>query len=83
MKPVFCKKVKSVESIALDENNKLVRNEKEVANIFNDFFLNTVPNLEINTQNDFLNTINISHNLIENAIYKYENHPIAIAIKNM
>ena len=25
---------------------------------------------------------NISHNPIENAIYKYENHPSVIAIKN-
>ena len=28
-----------------DENGKLVRDEKELANIFNDFFVNTVPNL--------------------------------------
>ena len=60
----------------------MVRDEKEVANIFNDFFVNIVPNLGINTKHDFLNTTNISHNPIENAIYKYENHSSAIAIKN-
>ena len=51
MKPPCCNKIKSVENITLDENGKLksvenitldknvklVRNEKEVANIFNDF----------------------------------------------
>ena len=65
-----------------DENGKLVRDEKEVANIFNDFFVNIVPNLRINTKHDVLNTTNISHNPTENAIYKYENHPSVLAIKN-
>ena len=75
VKPLFCNKIKSVENITLDKNGKLVRNEQEVANIFNDFFVNIVPNLGINTEHDFLNTTYISHNPIENAIYKYENHP--------
>ena len=48
VKPLFCSKIKSVESITLDENGKLVRDEKEVANIFNDVFVNIVPNLGIN-----------------------------------
>ena len=78
MKPIFCNKIKSVENITLDESGKLVRDEKKVANIFNDFFVNIVPNLGINTEHGFLNITNISHNSIENAIYKYKNH---IAIK--
>ena len=45
------------------------------------FFVNIVPNLGINTEHDFLNTTYISHNPVENAIYKYENHPSVIAIK--
>ena len=76
MKPLFCNKIKSVENITPDEKDKLVRNEKEVANIFNNFFVNIVPNLGINTEQDFLNTTNISYNPIENAIYS------VIAIKN-
>ena len=82
VRPLFCNKIKSVENITLDENGKLVRDEKELANIFNDFFVNTVPNLGLNTKHDFLNAKNISHNRIENAIYKYENHPSVTAIKN-
>ena len=81
VKPLFCSKIKSVENITLNENGKLVRDEKEVANIFNDFFVIIVPNSGIDTERDFLNTRNISHNPIENAIYKYENHPSVIAIK--
>ena len=92
MKPLFCNKIKSVENITLDENGKLVRDEKEVTNIFNNFFVITVPDLETNTKHEFLNTTNISHNRIEIAlfklhyvnsiIYKYEGHPSAIANKN-
>ena len=82
MKPLFCNKIKSVENITLDENGKLVRDEKEVTNIFNYFFVNTVPNLGINTEH-FCNSTNISHNRIDkNAIYKYQNHPSVTAIKN-
>ena len=55
---------------------------KRDANIFNTFFVNIVLNLRINTEHDFLNTTNISHNRIENAIYEYENHPSITAIKN-
>ena len=52
-----------MESITLDEDRILARDEKEVANTFNVFFLeNTVPNLGIYTERDFLNTTNISHN---------------------
>ena len=60
----------------------MVRDEKEVANVFNDFFVNIVRNLGINTEHEFLNTTNISHNPGDNAIYKYENHPRVIAIEN-
>ena len=65
----------------LDENYKLVRDKKRVSNNFNDFFVNVVPNLGIKTKYDSLNTATIYH--FENAIYKYDNHPIAIAIQNM
>ena len=60
----------------------MVRDEKEVENIFNDFLVNIVSNLGINTKHDFFNTTNISLNPIENAVYKYENHPSVIATKN-
>ena len=71
-----------MENITIDENGKLVRDKKEVANIFNDFFVKIVPILGINTEHEFRNATNISHNPTENAIYKHENHPSVIAIKN-
>ena len=47
VKPLFFNKIKSAENIVLSENGKLIKDEEEVANIFNDFFLNIVPNLGI------------------------------------
>ena len=40
VKPLFSNKIKSVENIVLSENGKLIKDEEEVANIFNDFFAN-------------------------------------------
>ena len=57
------------------------KNQEEIANIFNDFFVNIVPNLGIKTQHEFLNTTDNSQDPIENAICKYENQPSIILIK--
>ena len=43
--------------------------------------MNIVPNLGIKTQHEFLNTTDNSQDPIENAIWKYENHPSIILIK--
>ena len=69
------------EHIVLSENGALVNDEEEVAHIFNNFFVNIVPNLGITTQHEFLNTTDNSQDPIKNAIWKYENHPSTIFIK--
>ena len=38
VKPLFSNKIKSVENIVLSENGVLIKDEEEVANIFNNFF---------------------------------------------
>ena len=54
---------------------------KRKLQIFLMIFCKYFHNLGINTEHDFLNTTNISHNPIENAISKYENHLSIIAVK--
>ena len=66
VKPLFSNKVKLAENIVLSENGTLTKDEEEVANTFNDFFVNIVPNLGIKTQNEFLKTMNNSQDTIEN-----------------
>ena len=50
VKLFFSNEMKSVENIVLSENGKLIKDEEEVANIFNYFFVNIVPNLGIRAQ---------------------------------
>ena len=49
VKPLFSNKIKSVENIVLKRNGALINDEEEVANIFNNSFVNIVPNLGIKT----------------------------------
>ena len=74
-------KIKSAENIALSKNGKCIKDEEEVVNIFDEFFLNIVPNLGVRAQHDFLNTTDRSRDPIENAICKYEDHPSIASIK--
>ena len=71
--------MKSAETITLDENDKLVRKSQT----FWIFFCKYSPEFRDKYGTDFLNTTNISNNPIGNAIYKYENHPSVIAMKNI
>ena len=66
--------------MTLDENGKLERDEKEVTNTFKNFFVNVVPNLDVNTEHDFLNAIDIRLKMI---FINMKNHPSIIALKNI
>ena len=81
VKPLFSNKIKLAEKIVLSENETLTKDEEEVANTFNDFFVNIVPNLGIKTQHEFLKTTDNSQDTIKNAICKYEDHASIILIK--
>ena len=79
--PLFSNKIKSTEYITLEENGKIISNDKELARIFNEFFVNMVPNLGINTNHSFLINTDNENDPIEKAIAKYKNHPCIISIK--
>ena len=81
VKPLFSNKIKSTEYITLEENGKVTSNDKELARIFNEFFVNIVPNLGINTNHSFLINTDNENDPIEKAIAKYKNHPSIISIK--
>ena len=83
MKPLFSNKVRSSTSITLNEDGKLIKNEYQIANIFNTFFIEIVPNLGTKVDERYLcNASNISDS-IDKAIQKYKNRPgISIIKKN-
>ena len=54
VKPLLSNKIKSTEYITLEENGKIISNDKELARTSNEFFVKTVPNLGISTNDSFL-----------------------------
>ena len=83
VKPLFSNKVRSNTYITLNEDEKLIKNEYQIANIFNTFFIEIVPNLGTKVDEIYLcDPSNIS-DPIETAIQKYKNHPSISLIKKM
>ena len=81
VKPLFSNKIKSTEYITLEENGKIITNDKELARIFNDFFVNIVPSVGINTNHSFLINTDNENDPIEKTTAKYKNHPSIISIE--
>ena len=61
-------KIKSTEYITLEENGKII----SYGRIFNEFFVNLVPNLGINTNHSFLINTDNENDPIEQTIAKYK-----------
>ena len=89
VKPLFSEKAMSTDSITLIENNAIVTEDNQVAEIFNSFFSNAVKNLNIDYYEHFSfdeyflckETENLDH--ILRAIEKYEKHPSILKIKEI
>ena len=80
-KPLFSNKGGEGDNIVLVNGNKIISDDREIANTFNDFFKNTVGSLGI-TENRFL-TSDFDNELcaVEQAIEKFKCHPSIISIK--
>ena len=81
-KPFFSNKVTVSNSIALSEKDEIIEDSSKVSQLFNDFFSNAVLNLNIE-ENNFTNMNINEDDPILRAIYKYEQHPSIIKIKNV
>ena len=94
VKPLFTEKVHIKSKITLIENKliaqengedleteNVITDDVEVSEVFNDFFVNIVPNLgitKLNFDNDFIET----GDQISNSINKFRNHPSIVMIKS-
>ena len=74
MKPLFSNKVRSSTSITLNEDGKLIKNEYQIANIFNTFFIEIVPNLGTKVDERYLCDASNISDPIEKAIQKYKKY---------
>ena len=83
VKPLFSNKVRSNTYITLNEDEKLIKNEYQIANIFNTFFIEIVPNLGTKVDERYLCDASNISDPIEKAIQKYKNHPSISIIKKM
>ena len=81
VKPFLSNKNISTEKITLVENEEVVDSDEKASEMFNTFFTNIVPNLNI-TKFDACDPLaeNIDDPIIS-AIVKYKNHPSVVAIQ--
>ena len=75
VKPLFSDKIQASSKITLLENEVLVTDDKEVAEIFIDYFVNITDSLGIIQPKDALIPTDGLHDLVEIAIKKYSSHP--------
>ena len=75
VKPLFSDKIQAPSKIALLENEVLVTDDKEVAEIFNEYFVNITDSLGIIEPKDALQDTDGISDLVEIAIQKYSSHP--------
>ena len=67
--------------ITLVENNTIIYNDEDIANIFVDFFSNVVSNLNIQFEDKFATYDGVIKDPIEVPILVYDNHPSVSKIK--
>ena len=67
--------------INLKEGNKIVSEDKEVADILNTYFSGSVDSLDIEKNSFIVNSADHIVDPIERAIFKYNNHPSILKIR--
>ena len=71
VKASFSDKSNNVESITLVENDSIVSDDNEVANIFNEYFSNLVEALELHVPENLVNHYRKGKDPISSVILKY------------
>ena len=87
VKPLFSEQAVSTDNLTLIENNVMVNDDTQIAEIFNDNFSNAVKNLNI----EYYECPDICQNIdpierddpILSSIRKYKNHPSILKIKEI
>ena len=81
MSSLFSEKAFRKETIILEDSNRTITNNHELAETFNTFFSNITQNLKIDSNLvEIIENLNISDPVLK-AIKKYEKHPSSIKIK--
>ena len=75
IKPLFSEKQKKLSKITLIDNDVIVSDDKQLAEIFNNFFVESVPNIELSKHI-------VLNESLEDIIKAHENHTSILYIKN-
>ena len=82
VKPALSDKCQSNNKIVLVEDDEIISDDTEVAEIFNSFFVTVTESLGIKENNDNISGTEGILDPIEKSIQKYSNHPSILRIKN-
>ena len=95
VKPLFTDKIPTKSKITLiekkvitqdDEDDiiteDIISDDKTVSEVFNDFFVNIVSNLDIKSELDFETTFIKSNDPVADSIRKFQTHPSIVMINN-
>ena len=95
VKPFLTDKIKTKSKITLIEkkivsqegqenivSEKIITEDEVVAEVFNKFFINIVPNLKISTDHGYDNDFIATDDQVTNTANKFRNHSSIIMIKN-
>ncbi len=86
VKPAFCDKICSKDSITLIDKDQILTDDNQIANTFSDFsdfFSNAVKDLNLNFNQDFLTNVDNIDDFIIRSTRKFENHPSILKIKEL
>ena len=94
VKPLFTDKIQTKSKITLIEkkvvsgvgqeqivSEKVISEDQVVAEVFNKFFINIVPNLKILTNHNYDTDFLVMNDQVSNALTKYKNHLSIVMIK--
>ena len=63
-------------------SGKVISEDQAVAEVFNKFYINTVPNVKIPTNHNYDTDFLVTNDQVANALNKFRNHHSIIMVKN-
>ena len=76
VKPLFSDKIKTQSKIVLVENDEIISDDRQVAEIFNNYFVTVTETLGITENLDNIRSTEGIIDPVDIAIEKYANHPV-------
>ena len=83
VKPLFSNCGGGTQNITLVKDEKIISNDEEVAEVFNQYFKTSVESLDINENKILQNTTANVNDSVEIALQKFDTHPSIIEIKRV